>query len=167
MGIGHHFNIPIVAASSAVEYPWVSAFTGNNDNAAVVPNALFTAFGQMDFWQRLKNTIIYYNEIWKFQKLTEHSQTESMRKYINPNLPNIREVEKSVALTLVNSHPILYGVKPVLPTLVQVGGLHVEESDSKLSPVMCKKKNFSCQFIKVKFIFMEKCLITGIIEMDG
>ncbi|XP_058804709.1 uncharacterized protein LOC131671920 [Phymastichus coffea] len=138
MGIGYHFNIPIVAASSALEYPWVSDFTGNNDNPAVVPNALFMAFGQMNFWQRLKNTIIYYNEIWKFHKLTEHSQTESMRKYINSKLPNIREIERSVALTLVNSHSILYGVKPVLPTLVQVGGLHVEENDSKLSKELLK-----------------------------
>ena len=135
MGIGHHFNIPIVAASSAVEYPWVSDFTGNDDNPAIVPNALFMAFGKMNFWQRLKNTVIYHNEVRKFQSLTEKEQTELMRKYINPTIPNIREIERTVAVTLVNSHPVLYGVKPVLPTLVQVGGLHVEENDSKLSPV--------------------------------
>lgn len=135
MGIGYHFKIPIIAASSAVEYPWVSAFTGNNDNPAIVPNALFMAFGQMSFWQRLKNTWIYYNEIWKFRSLTEDIQTDLMRKYISPNIPNIREIENSVALTLVNSHPVLYGVKPVVPTLVQVGGLHVEENDATLPPV--------------------------------
>lgn len=135
MGIGHHLKIPVIAASSAVEYPWVSDFTGNNDNPAVVPNALFMAFGEMSFWQRLKNTVIYHNEVRKFHTLTEESQTESMRKYISPKIPNIREVEKSVALTLVNSHSILYGVKPVLPTLVQVGGLHVGVKNSTLPQV--------------------------------
>ncbi|XP_023245843.1 uncharacterized protein LOC106639852 [Copidosoma floridanum] len=132
MGIGRHLNIPVIAASSAIEYPWVSEFTGNNDNLAVVPNALYMAFGQMSFWQRLKNTLVYHNEIRKFQKLTEHPQTELMKKYINSSTPNIREIERSVALTLVNSHPIIYGVRPVLPTVVEIGGLHVEESESTL-----------------------------------
>lgn len=132
MGIGHHLKVPVIAVSSAVEYPWVSDFTGNNDNPAVVPNSLFMASGDMSLWQRLKNTVIYHNEVWKFHALTEDSQTESMRRYINPDIPNIREVERSVALTLVNSHPILYGVKPVLPTLVQVGGLHVGVKNSTL-----------------------------------
>lgn len=135
MGIGHHFNIPIVAASSAVEYPWVSDFTGNDDNPAVVPNALYMAFGQLDFWQRLENTILYHKEVMSYHSLTDEFQTDIMRKYINPNIPNVREVERSVALTLVNSHPVLFGVKPVLPTVVQTAGLHIEENDSTLSRV--------------------------------
>lgn len=135
MGIGHHLNVPIIAVSSAIEYPWMGDFIGNNDNPAVVPNALYMAFGKMSFWQRLVNTVTYHDEKRKFHRLTEDVQTELMRKYINPDLPNIRDVEKSVALTLVNSHPIIYGVKPVLPTLVQIGGLHVEENDSVLSTV--------------------------------
>ncbi|XP_001603802.1 UDP-glucuronosyltransferase 2A1 [Nasonia vitripennis] len=132
MGIAHHFNIPIVAASSAVEYPWVSDFTGNNDNPAVVPNALYMAFGQLNFWQRLENTILYHKEVMSYHSLTDKFQTDIMRKYINPNIPNIREVERSVALTLVNSHPILFGVKSVLPTVVQTAGLHIEENDATL-----------------------------------
>ncbi|KAL7306833.1 hypothetical protein TKK_0000994 [Trichogramma kaykai] len=132
MGIGHHLNIPIIAASSAVEYPWVGHITGNADNPAIVPNGLYSAFGELNFWQRLENTVEYFKATSTFHKLTEEYQTAVMRKYISPNLPNIREIEKSVSLTLVNSHPILFGVKPVLPTLVQVGGIHVEESDSKV-----------------------------------
>ncbi|CAB0034905.1 unnamed protein product [Trichogramma brassicae] len=132
MGIGHHLNIPIIAASSAVEYPWVGHITGNADNPAIVPNGLYSAFGELNFWQRLENTVEYFKATSMFHKLTEEYQTAVMRKYISPDLPNIREIEKSVSLTLVNSHPILFGVKPVLPTLVQVGGIHVEESDSKV-----------------------------------
>ena len=136
MGIGHHFGIPIVAVSSAVEYPWVSAFTGNGDNPAVVPNGLFTAFGEMDFWERLKNTVTYHDEVRKFHALTEQAQTKAMRKYIDPNLPNIRDVERSVALTIVNSHPIIFGVKPVLPTLLQVAGIHFEGKETELPSVL-------------------------------
>ncbi|KAJ8676543.1 hypothetical protein QAD02_012330 [Eretmocerus hayati] len=133
MGIGYHLKIPVVIVSSALEYPWINDLTGNDDNPATVPNALFTAFGGMNFWQRLQNTVMYHNEVKKFHALTETSQTESMRKHINPNMPSIRVIEKNSALILVNSHHILFGVKPALPTLVPIGGLHVEESDSTLS----------------------------------
>lgn len=127
--------MPVVAVSSAVEYPWVSNFIGNNDNLAYVPNALIMVLGKMNFWQRLNNFFVYYNEIHKFNVLTEKEQTSAMRKYIDPNMPSVREIEKSVALTLVNSHHVLYGVKPITNGLIQVAGLHVEMNESKLSKV--------------------------------
>ena len=136
MGIGYHLRIPIIAVSTNVEYPWISHLTGNNDNPAVVPNNLFSAFGELNFWQRLKNTIMYHNKVREFHWKTEKAQTEAMRKYISPDLPSIREVEKSVALTLVNSHPIISGIKPLLPNLVQVAGIHIKEKVSSLPSVI-------------------------------
>ena len=131
----------MVAVSSAVEYPWVSHFTGNNDNLAIVPNALVMVFGEMNFWQRLHNVIVNYQQVQKFHALTEESQTESMRRYIDPKMPNIREIENSVALTLVNSHPLLFGTKPVIGGLVQIAGVHIEENDSVLPNVGFKMQN--------------------------
>lgn len=88
----------------------------------------------------------------KFYRLTEQSQTDSMRKYLSPDIPNIREVEKNVALTLVNSHPILFGVKPITPALVQIAGLHIEANEEKLPAVninlFVKKKK--CIFNSIK-----------------
>ena len=60
----------------------------------------------------------------------------AMRKYLNPNIPDIRTVEKSVALTLVNSDHVMFGVKPLTPGLVQIAGIHIEENKSSLSPVI-------------------------------
>ena len=134
MGFGHHLKIPVIALSSAAEYPWISDFIGNNDNLATVPNNLISEFDKTKFWDRLKNVLIYYWMIYRFHILTDE-QTHLMRKYINPDIPDIREVEKSVALTLVNTDLAMYGPKPVTPSLVQIGGLHVEEYDTKLTPV--------------------------------
>lgn len=135
MGLGYVFKVPVVAVSSAVEYPWIGDFIGNDDNPAYVPNAYHVSSGKMNFWERLKNVVINFTEKRKFHALTEESQTESMRKYLSPDIPNIREVEKNVALTLVNSHAVLFGVKPITPALVQIAGLHVEGNDEVLSSV--------------------------------
>lgn len=149
MGLGYVFKVPVVAISSAVEYPWVGDFIGNNDNLAIVPNAYHVSAGTMNFWQRLKNVVINYMELRKFHSLTEESQTDSMRKYLSPDIPNIREVEKNVALTLVNSHPVLFGVKPITPALVQIAGLHIEGNDQTLPQV--SNNSFNRSIKKVQY----------------
>lgn len=135
MGFGHLFKVPVVAVSSSIEYPWISDFIGNFDHPAFVPNAFLQDFDKHKFWDRLKNFFIHNWSLYKFKALTEKVQTDQMRKYLSPDIPNIRDVEKSVALTLVNSHPVIFGAKPIVPSLIEVAGLHIVGDDSKLSPV--------------------------------
>ena len=108
---------------------------GNDDNLAYAVNAFQVGNEKMNFWQRLQNVMGYYSALWKFHALSEKSQTESMRKYLSPDIPNIREVEKNVSLLLVNSHPILFGVKPLTSALVEIAGLHIEGNDEVLPKV--------------------------------
>ncbi|XP_001600831.2 UDP-glucuronosyltransferase 2C1-like [Nasonia vitripennis] len=132
IGFGHVFKVPVVAISSAIEYPWISSFIGNDDNPAYVPNVYHIGTGKMNFLGRLKTMVTNYAAISLFHYLTGESQTESMRKYLSPDISHIRDVEKSIALTLVNNNPVLSGVKPITPSLVQIAGLHVEGNDQTL-----------------------------------
>ena len=135
MGLGYIFNVPVVSVSSAIEYPWVSNFIGNDDNLAYVANSFHVGAAELSFWERLNNVVTSYKTCDKFHKVTRDFQTKIMRKYLRPDMPHIREVEKNVALTLVNSNSILFGVKPITPALVQIAGLHIEENDETLTPV--------------------------------
>ncbi|XP_058795636.1 UDP-glucosyltransferase 2-like [Phymastichus coffea] len=137
-GLGYVFNVPVVAISSSMEYPWVSHFIGNDENLAYVHNTFHIGIGRMSFIERLKNVISNYIAVRRFHKLTEKIQTDAMRTYLRPNIPNIREVERNIALTLVNSHHVLFGVKPIVPSLIQIGGLHVEAGNETL-PAELKK----------------------------
>lgn len=127
--------MPVVAVSSAIEYPWVGQIIGNDDNLAYVPNVYHVGSNFMNFYERVKNVITNYIAVWKFCRITEESQTESMRKYLSSDIPNIREVEKNVALTLVNRNSIIFGTKPVTPALVEIAGLHIDENNTKLPTV--------------------------------
>ncbi|KAJ8676539.1 hypothetical protein QAD02_012326 [Eretmocerus hayati] len=133
MGLGYVYNVPVVAVASGIEYPWISYFIGNSDNLAFVPNAYHVGVGSMTFWERLKNFYTNFIFLYRFHALTGDDQTESMRKYLRSDIPHIREVEKNVALTLVNNNPILFGVKPVTPGLIHIAGLHVNASGETLA----------------------------------
>lgn len=59
-----------------------------------------------------------------------------MRKHFGPDVPSVRELEKRIAIILVNSHISLNGIKPTIPAAVDVGGLHVYDEGLTLLPVI-------------------------------
>lgn len=154
----------MIAISSVPEYPWISAFTGNADNLAVVPNPYGSNVGIMTFWSRLGNVYTHFRDLYKFQRITEESQTASMRKYLGPDLPSVREVEKSVALVFVNTDHVLYGVKPLVPTLVQIAGIQVQTYEDVLPGVSMRGKklgSFECSWNGFSFSFLSRSLESG------
>lgn len=135
LGFGYLLNVPVAIAVSFLEMPYVDSFMGSplnygffsghyNDNPVVDT-----------FLDRLWNFIVNYKEEQKFYYYTS-DQTDMMRKYLGlPNIPDIRELERNVSLAIVNSHHTYHGIRAVTPAIVEVGGIHIVESDQKVNPV--------------------------------
>lgn len=134
---GNILNVPVIGVSSSALYPWANPFIANPENLAFVPNNLLDYVKQMNFWQRTFNTLnTLFNKMY-FNYFTQH-QDELIKKYVGPNMPSVRELERNISMILVNSHFSLNGVRPMTPALIEVGGLHVQEDDTKLSPELKK-----------------------------
>ena len=132
--MGFVFKVPVVIISASLEFPWLSHNIGNPLSTAFFPTALQEKSEIKTFWDRLQNTVRAKLNIYKFYSNTEN-QSAAMRKYLDPNIPTVREVERSVALTLVNSHYTIFGIRPLTPALVEIGGLHIEEDESNFTRV--------------------------------
>lgn len=89
------------------------------------------------FWDRMKNHILSHYDNYRFFKYTEKDQTRFMRKYLSPDIPRIREIEKRTALLLVNSYHSVFGIRPLSPAIVQIAGIQIEQSETKVTPVSC------------------------------
>lgn len=142
MAFGHHLNVPIVALSPSSIYPWLNQRIGNPENLAFSSSILLPYDEKMNFWMRFHNVIhtLYYKYF--FDYYTD-KQTDIIRKNFGPNTPSVRELEQSVALVLTNSHLSLNGVKPTAPSVIEVGGLHVQNnSDSEIPTVGSVVANF-------------------------
>ncbi|XP_014204618.1 2-hydroxyacylsphingosine 1-beta-galactosyltransferase [Copidosoma floridanum] len=127
-GIGHVLKVPVVAVSASIEFPWMSYFIGNDDNLAYAANIYTNKYDANNFWDRMKNMYKHYNNLYKFHSLTDEPQTTAMRKYLDPNMPSIRDIERSIALTIINRHPAIHGPKPVVSSMIEVSGLHIEDN---------------------------------------
>ncbi|KAK2584309.1 hypothetical protein KPH14_006702 [Odynerus spinipes] len=134
---GHLWDIPVIGVSSSALYPWANSIIGNPENLAFLPNNVLNFVGRMNFWQRTYNLLhTTFNKIY-FKYLTQY-QDEQLKKYVGPNLPSVRELESKIAMILTNSDLTLNGIRPMTPALIEVGGLHVQEDDSKISPELQK-----------------------------
>lgn len=137
LGLGYLFKVPIIAISSTIEYPWINDIIGNTGNLAYVPNTIMMDFDKTKFRDRLKNVFHHYYSVYKFYSDTDYIQTSLMRKYLSPEIPNIREIERSIALTIVNKNPLIHGVQPVSPSIIEVSAMHImNENQLKLSLVL-------------------------------
>lgn len=135
---GHLYKIPVIGVSSSALYPWALPIIANPENLAFAPNNLLNFVnGQMDFWKRIYNTLhTSYNKI-LFAYLIR-KQDDQLKKYVGPNVPSIEELQSNVSIILANSHMSLNGIKPTTPALIEVGGLHIIDDNSKLSPELQK-----------------------------
>ncbi|XP_029035427.2 UDP-glucosyltransferase 2-like isoform X5 [Osmia bicornis bicornis] len=140
--VGHVLNVPIIGASSSALYPWANEYIANPENLAYQPNNLLSFVEDMNFWQRLYNVLHTTYNKWIF-RYASNVQTEIIRKYISPDLPDIRELEKKISMILVNSHMSLNGIKSTIPAFVEVGGLHVQEEGVELPASLEKWMNDS------------------------
>lgn len=131
IGFGKLLNVPVVLAVSFMHMPFVDDFTGNPFSYASYAS-IYTEEPVIEtFSDRLWNFVNSYWEMQKFYYYTS-DQTEKMRKYLGLN-DDVRDIERTVSLVLVNSHHSYHGVRPNAPAVVEVGGLHVVDTEQKLS----------------------------------
>lgn len=135
IGIGHVLKVPVITISSTMEVSWFNDMLGNPNSAATIPNFMSNLTGISTFWNRLENTIQTHRTRQMFYKYSEDAQTKAMRKYLDPNIPDIRHVERNTALTFFNTFYSLHGIKSKTVAVVQIGGIHFENSATELTSV--------------------------------
>jgi glucuronosyltransferase len=129
LGFAHKFKAPVVQVCSFGGTAWMGDWIGNPNPYSYVPDGLKHYGDRMTFWERISNTV--FGEFVRMGRKYYHlpKQDAIARKYFNytDNLPSISELETSTVLLLVNNHFSLNYPKPLMPNLVQVGGLHIKQ----------------------------------------
>lgn len=134
MAFGPHLNVPMIGVSSCALYPWLNDFIANPENLAFVPNNLLDFKAALNYWDRMYNVLNTIYDKMAFNFWTS-VQNDMIKKHFGSHIPGVRELERSLALIIANTHYSLNGVKPTTPALIEVGGLHVQDDESKISVV--------------------------------
>lgn len=129
LGFVHKFKVPVIQVCSFGGTAWMGDWVGNPNPYAYVPDSFLSFGDRMTFWERVTNTIsgVFQRIGRKYYYLPK--QDIIARKYFNytSDLPSISELETSTALILLNNHFSLSYPKPLMPNMVQVGGMHIKQ----------------------------------------
>lgn len=126
LGFVHRFNAPFVALSSHELLAWADQRMGNVDNPSHIPAWLVGLSPRMSFAERLINSLasVYLN--FAFTMTYVPPTQRLLNDAFGPgDVPSIVDIAKQTSAILVNTHYSLHGARPMLPNVVQVGGIHI------------------------------------------
>lgn len=139
LGLAGHFRIPSVVLSTipALMKP-LRDFIGNPASISSAPlYALPENVREMGFRERwrmfveyaFENAFVLYTNYFIYEPFyNEHFLTES-------NFPTFDEVKKNVSLIVMNTHFSEGRIRPILPNLIEVSGVHLKEKPNPLPKV--------------------------------
>jgi glucuronosyltransferase len=128
LGFVHEFRVPVVQVCSFGGTEWMGDWVGNPNSYAYVPGGFLAYSDRMTFWERLTNALYGIGQRIGRKYYYLPQQDAIARRHFNytDELPSISELQTSTALVLLNNHFSLSYPKPLMPNMIQVGGMHIK-----------------------------------------
>jgi glucuronosyltransferase len=149
LGYIYRQNTPFIGLSSSVMMPWAHARFGNPDNPSYMGNHFLFHANEMTFPERIINVL--YEEGLKvvYYFMFEKPAYELAKKYFGQSLPPLSDIARNTSLLLVNSHFSVNQPRPLVPNIVEVGGIHLTPPEGKLPKVRQLKYLNYCQLQRI------------------
>lgn len=138
LGYVHRFGAPLISFCSTPLLTWASDRVGNPDNPSYIPfsysdRPLDTP--RSTIAQRAYNAYAYLLSRVKYQFFSERKTDAIVRKHFGPDTPSLRQISvENTSLIFTFSHLSINSAKPMVPGVVEVGGIQIKEP-SPLPPV--------------------------------
>ncbi|KAF4519854.1 UDP-glycosyltransferase-12 [Ephemera danica] len=131
-GFAHHFKAPLILISSMNGMHWVNYVVGTPIPLSYFPNPMLTYTDHMTFSERIVNSV--FTSLWDLgNQLHYLPRQEALKKAVfGESCASISELEKSVSLVLLNNHLSLNFPRPLVPSMIDAGGMHVSTTTSEL-----------------------------------
>ncbi|KAG5675502.1 putative UDP-glycosyltransferase [Polypedilum vanderplanki] len=129
----YKYNCPIVAIGTLDYADYMHHAKGQITPWSYVPHFLSYSTDQMTLIERLENFFVsLYDAIGRkfyyLPKMTNMAR-EAFKKLENQQgrLPSVENLEKKIAVHLMNSHPALSYPRPKMPGMIDIAGIHIKE----------------------------------------
>ncbi|KAK9736895.1 UDP-glucoronosyl and UDP-glucosyl transferase [Popillia japonica] len=122
-GIAYRMQVPSITITTFCPSFSTSYVSGNPSIYSYMPHMLNKSGQKMNFWERITNILLALFDI-AFGYLYFKPKQEHLYKYV-PEAPSISELNANISLHLFNSDPVINGPLPMLPNVLEVGGIHI------------------------------------------
>ena len=129
----HRFNYPAtIAVSTLFQQPHLGYNFGNNLQPAYVPWYGFTYTSEMSLAQRFWNYVVTYGETVAKNVYQNRLEHDAWKNVFGNDVPPLEKIERHISLLFANTDPVLDSPQALVPNIIPVGGLHIEQKVKKL-----------------------------------
>lgn len=120
------FNCPLIGISSLDASPRTLENIGSPVNLHLYPDVNLPFGNELTFFQTLTSLMyITFSKILDLYIINER-QRRIAAKYIDPDVTDLIVIERNMSVVLVNVIPGFNKVRPVVPALIELHGLHLK-----------------------------------------
>lgn len=132
MPFSYHNKAPLILISPSSSLMWNSETMGNPEPSSYVPSIMFPYSDHMNFYQRATNA--FATNLIAFLRNVIHlpRMNAVARDFFGEDIPSIQELERNASLAILNNHVSLNYPRPLLPNVIEAGGMH---NKKKLDPL--------------------------------
>lgn len=136
LGIAYKIQpeVPIIALSSCPMMSWHYARVAFPHMASYMPVLFSGNSEKMSIIQRLQNWFTIHSHNFLYPLITHGKTNELLEEYLGEGIPPVADLTKKTKMMMVNQHYSLAGPKPLPPSVVEIGGIHIKEA-KPLEPV--------------------------------
>ncbi|KAF5280449.1 hypothetical protein FQR65_LT03258 [Abscondita terminalis] len=120
------YKCPLIGISSLNTFITGHDALGNPSHPVLNPDLLLPFSRASTFYDRLYSVFfsIWIRYEYYYNLLPE--QDKVARKYISNNIPYLGDIEKNMSLLFLNVNPILHGIRPNVPAVIELGKIHLQ-----------------------------------------
>ncbi|XP_049793972.1 UDP-glycosyltransferase UGT5-like isoform X2 [Schistocerca nitens] len=128
LGLAHKFSIPVVALSSFGGFPFTGDAVGDPYTPSYVPDVVYTYTDHMTFWQRLHNSlsVAYARYVYNYYYCPKIDEMMK-QNFKDPTMPSVSALIANASLLIVQSHVSFAYPRPHLPSVIETGGMHIQQ----------------------------------------
>lgn len=119
------FNIPFILTSSCNLLPWTQQVIGQPHALTIRPLPLSNLPPKMNVYDRIINIISTTIQLIGYEYLIRKRDEEFIKQALNVDV-SLRRLILNASLILTNTHFTMFGSRPFVPAVVEVGGIHVQ-----------------------------------------
>lgn len=125
---------PVISLVSTSMLQWSSHRIGLTDNPSYVPTITSATSSISSFSERLENAAMnLYFKLW-FRYSIQVKERAIIERRFKRRISDLDVLARNVSMMLMNTFHSLNGVRPLLPGVVEVGGMHIERGRSQSVP---------------------------------
>lgn len=141
VGLVHVLKAPHIYVVTMPAMNIIVQKTGLYLPPSFVPDAFVPFSDKMSFKERVINFIAEYFMIISGKLYWDNYYSKMYQDHLGADVPTIREIDRNVSMIMMNSHFSLTYPRPLLPDVVEVGGMHT--GPAKPLPKVSNSRTYS------------------------